>query len=200
MATATRKPKTRRSIPAGSVATTGKVPIDTPPAEALVKLTAISASPSQRMTAWNRWRERYNPLRQLTISRAVTLLEQYQRGEMADPQWVFYFLEMTDADLLALVTRRVSALLELDWNAKIIPKNRQDSDFSETLAEEQRRSIDELIEGINNFEEALEHLGMAHFRGFAHLEKWQNPDGDIYHLEIVDQWNMVRQLLRGPWR
>ena len=195
-----RSMKTKRKPKAASAAAIPTPPPDVAPKGVLVQPSAVSSTNAQRISSWNRWRERYNPLRSLGFPRAVTLLEQYQRGEMADPEWTFYFLEMTDADLVALVDRRVSALLELDWNAKEIPKLRQRKDFDQALADDQVAAINQYIDGIDNFSEAMAHLEMAIFRGFSHLEKWRNADGDVYHLELVDQWNMVRNLLRGPWR
>ena len=37
----------------------------------------------------NRWRDSFNPLRGLTMSRAVQLMEAAQRGVMADLQWLY---------------------------------------------------------------------------------------------------------------
>jgi phage gp29-like protein len=164
-----------------------------------------SSSAGNRARAWNRWRERYNPLRGLNVSRCVTLLEQYQRGEMADPQWVYFFVEQSDADLFAILERRESALLQLDWNIKTISGRWSKDDprqasFDKSLAAEQSQALREAYEGVDNLEEAFSHLQLATFRGFAHCEKYRNADGDIYHLEIVDQWNMVRDLLRGRWK
>jgi len=35
----------------------------------------------------NRWRENYNPLRGLTLNRAIALMEAFPRGEYADLMW-----------------------------------------------------------------------------------------------------------------
>ncbi len=167
-------------------------------------LTGASTG-GNRTRQWNRWRERYNPLRGLNISRCVTLLEQYQRGEMADPQWAYFFIEQSDADLFAILERREAALLQLDWNIKLVsgrwPKgDRRMESFDEGLAGEQCAALREAYEGIDNLYEAIAHLQLATFRGYAHVEKYRNADGDIFHLELVDQWNMVRDLLRGQWK
>jgi hypothetical protein len=165
-----------------------------------------------RARQWNRWRERYNPLRGLNIARCVTLLEQYQRGEMADPQWVYFFIEQSDADLFAILERREAAILQLDWDIKIVSEkgwgremgvgegDARRQDFDEGLAAEQASALREAYEGIDNLYEAISHLQLATFRGFAHCEKYRNADGDLYHLELVDQWNVVRDLLRGRWK
>jgi len=181
------------------------------PADSLVKppvpdiMLAGATSTGNRARQWNRWRERYNPLRGLNIARAVTLFEQYQRGEMADPQWVYYFIEGADADLFAILERREAALLQLDWNIKLVSgKLSRDDDrlknFDKSLAAEQAAALREAYERIDNLPEATSHLQLATFRGFAMTEKFRNAAGDTYHLELVDQWNMVRDLLRGRWK
>lgn len=169
--------------------------------------TPSFSSGSSRMalvSRYNRWRERYNPLRSLTIARAVTLLESYQRGEMADPQWTYFFIEQSDADLFAIIERREAALLELDWNIKLASGRRKDSTPREgydlVLAREQAAALRESYEAIDNLYEAFSHLQLATFRGFSHLEKYRDTSGEVFHLEIVDQWNMVRDLLRGQWK
>jgi phage gp29-like protein len=144
--------------------------------------------------AANRWREQYNPLRYLTLDRAVALLEAYQRGDMADVQWAFHCVEEADPELSALVERRSSALLALDWTIKTCPG------ADSTLAREQIAALREAYDSIDNFYEALDHLALAAFRGFAHLEKCFDALGRIRHLEILDQWNVAREGIRGPWK
>lgn len=128
-----------------------------------------------------------------TRRRAVQLAEAYFRGEMADLQWAYFWIEQTDADLLALLECRFGRLLEMDYNIKVA------KDADETLADAQADYLRERFDAIDNLYEAIEHLGMAAFRGFAHCEKWFT-DGEITHLEIVDQWNVVRDGLYGGWK
>lgn len=144
--------------------------------------------------AANRWREQYNPLRYLTLDRAVALLEAYQRGDMADVQWAFHCVEQADPELFALVERRSSALLALDWTIKSC------AGADVALARDQTAALREAYDDIENFYEALEHLALAAFRGFAHLEKRCDASGRIRHLEILDQWNVARNGMRGPWK
>jgi phage gp29-like protein len=148
----------------------------------------------RKVAALNRWREQFNPLQGLTLQRAVALSRDYFLGQMADLQWLYFFIEQTDADLLALIERRNSRVLEMDW--KILQVEGAD----EKLAEEQAAYLRERFEAIDNLDEAREHLLMASFRGYAHLEKWRGADGEINHLEVVDQWNAVRDGLRGEWK
>lgn len=146
------------------------------------------------VTAANRWREQYNPLRHLTLDHAVALLDAYQRGDMADVQWAFYCVEQADPELSALIERRSSALLALDWTIKTC------GGADSTLAREQIAALREAYDALDNFYDALEHLALAAFRGYAHLAKNGDASGRIRHLEILDQWNVAREGLRGPWK
>ncbi|MGH8019575.1 MAG: phage portal protein family protein [Opitutaceae bacterium] len=148
---------------------------------------------SQRVDKLNRWREQYNPLAGLTLRRAVTLAQSYFRGEMTDLQWSFFFIEQTDADLLALIEMRLGRLLEMDWD--IVASEEAD----QALAKKQIQHLREKFDAIDNLDEAIEHFGMPAFRGYAHAEKIFEA-GEVVRLEIVDQWNVVRDGLRGEWK
>lgn len=164
--------------------------------KATAKTTTGNARPltlTQRVEQLNRFREQYNPLRGLTLRRAVDLAESYFRGEMADLQWTYFFIEQTDADLLGLLEMRFGRLLEMEW--KICASE----DADESLAENQKAFLRAKFDLIDNLNEAIEHLGMAAFRGYSHAEKIVES-GQLTHLEIVDQWNAVRNGLRGEWK
>lgn len=150
----------------------------------------------QRMRSINRWREAYNPLRGLTLGRAVQLGDAYFRGEMADPMWTLFWIEQTDPDLLALMEARLGRLLEMDYHCKV---EKEAAKKDKTLADEQIASLSERFEKVDNLYEGIEHLGVAPFRGFAHCEQWETA-GYLTHLEIVDQWNTVRDGLYGAWK
>ncbi len=155
---------------------------------------AAGMTPAQRVARLNRWREQYNPLRGLTLARAVALAESYFRGEMADYQWAGFFVEQTDPDLFALLEMRLGRIVEMDYSFAC------ETDAEEAAAEEQENFLTEKFALIDNVSEAIEHLALAPFRGFAHLEQWRGDSGDLVHLEPVDQWNVVRDGLRGAWR
>jgi DNA topoisomerase-1 len=160
-------------------------------------------SQEKRMAGMQKWREAYNPLRGLTIARCVTMLENAQVGTMADVQWTYSFIERTDPDLYALIERRTSAILQLDWNVKkVTPKDpeAEPDPAREAMAEAQCEVLRKAYDRIDNLYEAVEHLSLATFRGFAHVEKHRASDGAIYHLEPCDQWNVVRDGLYGAWK
>ncbi|HEY1791553.1 MAG TPA: DUF935 family protein [Opitutaceae bacterium] len=177
----------REEKPADALAVTGASDLPGLAASGGVSLT-------RRIAAISRWRENYNPLRGLSFQRAVYMAESYPRGWMADLQWVYFFIEQTDEDLFALCDRRTSRLLEMDYSAV------KKKDADEGLAKEQAAFLEERFDKIDNLYEAIEHLAMASFRGYSHCEKWYNDQGELSHLEVVDQWNCVRDGLKGGWK
>jgi len=141
-------------------------------------------------------RSEYNPLRGLTIARCVQMFEAAQRGEFADLTWAYKFAEETDADLLALVERRTAALCELNWYVKEVSEETRG--FEKNLAAEQAAALRETYEGIGNLYEAIEHFEMAAFRGFSVVQP-RKTGNRITHLELLDQWNFVRDGFYGAW-
>jgi len=142
----------------------------------------------------NKWRSQYNPLRGLTLQRAVSLLEAGERGEYADLQWTYRFVEKRDATLRALLMRRISAIKALDWDIKTVDDS--------APAQAQAKILRGAYEQIGNLKAALAFLAVAEFRGFAHLEKrylGDKPSGPIIALEPVPQWHWVRPDPFGPW-
>ena len=164
------------------------------------KLTRAADPVTRRVKALNVWREAYNPLRGLSIARAVQMLDAARRGMVTDLQWTYQFVEEGDADLVALIERRTGALLEMDWAIAQVDEAKQGKDFDQTLADEQAAALREAYEAVDNLYEGIEHLALATFRGYAHAEKVRNADGDVTHLEVVDTWNMVRDGMRGRWK
>ena len=151
------------------------------------------------------WRYQINPLRALTIVRTVNLLEQAERGYHADIQWFYTFIERRDPTLKACIERRQSALEKLDWTIKV-GKDYQTKVNGETkidaMAEAQRKALEEVYNGIDNLKEAISFLGLAEFRGFAHLEKhYRNDlrDEGVFHLEPVPQYHWCKREPSNAW-
>lgn len=151
-----------------------------------------------RLAAAKSWRETYNPLRSLTLARAVSLMESAQSGEMADLQWTYRFIEGSDATTLALVERRSGALLQMDWNIEKVPEER--TGFDPALADQQAMALRAAYEKINNLYEAIEHLALASFRSYAHVQIQRDASGAPVHLEPLNQWNFVRDGMYGAWK
>lgn len=146
-----------------------------------------------------KWRAQYNPLRSLTFQRAVSLLEEGERGAFAELQWTYRFVEKRDATLRALKRLRLAALSKLDWDIKV-----RDSEVAtdQKLAEDQEKVLRAAYDRIDNLRQAVAFLALAEFRGFAHLEKvyqGDNPTAPIVRLEPVPQWHWCRDTMYGPW-
>lgn len=164
---------------------------------AIMNRVVSSVSYRVHVAAANLWRDGYNPLRSLTIGRAVYLLEDGERGAFAELQWTYRYIEMQDATLGALIERRTSAIQELDWDIKMrskIPAGK------ERVAEIQSAALRAGYERVKNLSAAFEALAMATFRGFARLEKITDAAGNVIELAPVDQWFWVRKGLYGAWQ
>lgn len=152
------------------------------------------------VSAANRWRDSYNPLRGLTMARAVSLMEDAQRGVMADLQWLYASelgIEATDCDLSTIIEKTVAGVADMDW--QIVAADPESRDFDQALADEQRDFLESAYTSCDNLPEALEHLVLARFRGFSHVQPWLKPDWTIEHLEPLPQWNMVRDGTASRW-
>ena len=146
------------------------------------------------------WREQYNPLRGLTMPRAVALMEDAQRGVMADLQWLYgseLGIEATDADLMTIIEKTLAGVADMDW--QIVVADPESRGFDAALAEEQKKFLEASYNACDNLAAAIEHLVMARFRGFSHLQPWLKDDWTIEHLEPLPQWNMVRDGTRSNW-
>lgn len=149
----------------------------------------------------NRAREYYNPLRGLDISRLVRLLEASERGRNADLQRLYRMMEKRYYVLLTLKSRRLGAIKKLNWSIKVpdeLPKG-----FTEAQAEAQADLLRSAYEQIVNLPQAVEHLALATFRGYAHLEKHyvdDKPSLGICRLQPVPQEHFFRDQQTWAWR
>lgn len=158
-------------------------------------------STAQLVRAANRWRDHYNPLRGLVIARIVQLLEAGERGEYADLQWLYRFVEKRFPVLRAAIKRRSASQDKLDWDIKtvsLLPEG-----YTLAQAEAQQKHLRSRYELIENLRDALRFLALGEFRGFAHLQKHrftEGPnDGAVRELHWLPQWNFVRDGLFGDW-
>ena len=163
----------------------------------------------------NRWREFYNPLRGLTLPKLVSLLEAGERGQYADLQWMYYYMERSDPMIFSILQRRRAALLDSDWDIRLSAQSPADGALlgesvaggdeqngpgqDAVLAQEQVAFLREVYDGIENFRDALGFLFTGIFRGFAHLEKHFGDQVEIFRLEPVEQWFWVRDGMFGDW-
>ena len=137
------------------------------------------------------WREYYNPLRGLTLDRILAMEAAADRGQYADLQWFWRHMEPADVTVTAAITRRLAFLRSLTWQVKTI------EGADPTLAAEQAAALTDAYNRIENFADATRFLAGAIFRGYAHVEKAQNPQGEIVRLDPIEQVFWVRN--RGKW-
>jgi hypothetical protein len=78
--------------------------------------------------------------------------------------------------------------------------------FDSALAAEQAACLEGAYSNLDNLYEAIEHLSLAAFRGYAHLQKQSKgpaaalPWQAIAHLEPVNQWNVLRDGSGSRWK
>lgn len=169
----------------------------------LVTAVVAVANTMIHVTRANAWRDSYNPLRGLTMARVVSLLEAGERGAYADVQWTFRFIEKRDATLRGGKRSLLAGVVEKPWKIATVPDEVLPEGFTAAHAKKQQKRLREAYDALDNLRDAIEHLGLAEFRGYAHLEKHYGDggrnDGAIVHLEPVEQWYMCRDGLNGAW-
>jgi len=142
----------------------------------------------------HRWRDSYNPLRGLSLPKLVSLLESGERGQYADLQWMYHYMERSDPMIYSVLQRRRAALLAVDWDVREV------SEGDAVLAAEQADFLRHAYDQIDNFRDAVSFLFTGLFRGYGHLEKHFSDSGLVHRLEPVEQWFWVRDGMFGEWQ
>jgi phage gp29-like protein len=173
------------------------------------RTAVVSLTMQVHIKAANVWRDLHNPLRGLTMSRAVNYLEEGERGAYADLQWLFRFIEKRDATLRGGKRSLLSAVSEMDWDIKTVEERRLPKGYTQADAEAQAVALRTAYDAITNLKAALEFLGIAEFRGYAHLEKVEtvnlvNPVNAVNEVRVtelrpVEQWYWCRDGRNAPW-
>ena len=147
------------------------------------------------------WIETVNPLRGMTAQRMQNLYDASRNGDTVHLQWLYNEIEKVDPTLLICAQRRRGALASLDWTIKTRSERRVRG-FDAKLAEEQSAALEAAFGDAEmaNFNDAVEHLAGAFFRGFAHILPVWSADGlSIRRFETLDQWNFCRDIQTGTW-
>lgn len=151
-------------------------------------------------------RSMYNTLRALTISRAVGMLDEGERGVYTRLAQTFRRIEKRWSVMIGLLANREGALLNMDWDIRTVPEDQLPPGATKAMADAQAVALREAYEQIENLREAIKFLHLASFRGFSHLQKTlENGDATvgasgIVRLDPVFQWHMIREGLYGEWR
>ena len=148
----------------------------------------------------NAWRDQYNPLRGMNLPRLMSLLDAGERGQYADLQWFYHYMERSDAMVFSVMQRRRAALLSCDWDIRqVADATAGDHRPDQVLADEQVAMLRQAYDQIENLRDAVAFLFAGFFRGYAHMEKHYSKSGMIQRLEPVEQWFWVRDGMYGPW-
>jgi phage gp29-like protein len=139
-----------------------------------------------------------NPLRGLTMSRVVNLLDRANFGYYSQLAWLYSYVEKRETTMIALKERRQASLGRCDWTIETNGRVAADESMKGAV-KAQKEFMEEVYASIDNLEEAWKWLGMATFRQFAHLEKHYNANGTVVHLEPVPQWYMGRRYPSKQW-
>lgn len=139
-----------------------------------------------RRSAATTWLERVNPLQGLTITQAKNIFDVARAHGSPLLQKIYEEIELTDPVLMTCVERRQSALAGLGWRAVANASAADDA-----KAEEQRKALEAFANGIENLDEAIEHLDLAFFRGYSVCQPiW---DGImVRRVNLLNSWNFLR--------
>ena len=143
--------------------------------------------------AANAWIELTNPLAGLSVRRAQAVFDFARAYGSPQLQYIYNEIEATDPVLLTCVERRAAAIAAMGWKFTV----RAEADKS--LAEEQRDALKTFVGGIENFTEALEHLDLAFFRGYSHVQPIWEEDGTVRRIQLLKSWNFLHDRLGETW-
>jgi len=139
-------------------------------------------------------RQFINPIIGLTPRMAVSLILNGQYGYKADQQWTYAAVERREPVLRAIKERRLSATKRLKWVIRTRDlahdggKKQKLTPQQQAEVELQTDALKQVYSKIDNLTEAIGHLSLATFRGYAHCEKHVDGEGWIVKLEPVPQW------------
>ena len=142
--------------------------------------------------ASNAWLELVNPLLGLSVRRAQAVFDFARAYGSPQLQYIYNEIEATDPVLLTCVERRAAAIAAMGW--KFTARSEEDPG----LAEEQRDALKSFAANIENLTEALEHLDLAFFRGYSHVQPiWEN--GTVRRISLLKSWNFLHDRLKTVW-
>lgn len=142
--------------------------------------------------------EAMNPLWNISTREAQFIFDMARSGNYAKLQFIYHEIERTEPTLMVCVTRRAAALSELDWKV-VRSDQRRNRNIDEKLVDEQISCLETEIARIENLPEAIEHLALAAFRGFAHVTPIHGADGSLKELQLLDNWNFCWDREERAW-
>ena len=158
------------------------------------KVMVLPRPGKARRTSAQAWIERTNPLTRLSLRAAQGIYDTARGGGYSRLQYIYAEIEKTDPTLFTCVDRRLSALSALGWRVV--------ANVEGAEAEAQKKKLEEMLDGAVGLSAAIEHMGLAFFRGYSFCEpymrdgrlafncppSWEfnrSPDGTWWHNPLV---------------
>lgn len=158
------------------------------------KVMVLPRPGKARRTSAQAWIERTNPLTRLSLRAAQGIYDTARGGGYTRLQYIYAEIEKTDPTLFTCVDRRLSALSALGWRVV--------ANVEGAEAEAQKKRLEEMLDGAVGLSAAIEHMGLAFFRGYSFCEpymrdgrfafncppSWEfnrSPDGTWWHNPLV---------------
>lgn len=158
------------------------------------KVMVLPRPGKARRTSAQAWIERTNPLTRLSLRAAQGIYDTARGGGYTRLQYIYAEIEKIDPTLFTCVDRRLSALSALGWRVV--------ANVEGTKAEAQKKILEEMLDGAVGLSAAIEHMGLAFFRGYSFCEpymrdgrlafncppSWEfnrSPDGTWWHNPLV---------------
>lgn len=158
------------------------------------KVMVLPRPGKARRTSAQAWIERTNPLTRLSLRAAQGIYDTARGGGYTRLQYIYAEIEKTDPTLFTCVDRRLSALSALGWRVV--------ANVEGAEAEAQKKILEEMLDGAVGLSAAIEHMGLAFFRGYSFCEpymrdgrlafncppSWEfnrSPDGTWWHNPLV---------------
>ena len=149
----------------------------------------------------NYWRDNYNPLLGLTLSRLKAIFEFAERGAFAELQLTLRKAEKRFPILKGFVEKLLSCIEELPWDVKI--KKQLPAGANQDMAEKQQQFLRARYDLLKNFTASIAQLALADVRGYAVLQKHRydggENDGAVQELYWIEPWCWARDGYYGDF-
>lgn len=142
--------------------------------------------------------ETINPLWNISTKQAQMIFDLARSGNYAQLEYLYNEIETCSPVFSVCVTRRCSAISELDWKV-VRSDQRLNRNADQGLIKEQIECLETAMARIDNLPDALDHLALSAFRGFSILNTWRDASGMPTHLEVLDQWNCCHDKRNNKW-
>ncbi len=171
-----------------------------PAVNSLVKKFSRPVPTDFSKTEMSLWLEATNPLRGLTVDRAISIFDNARQGCYTDLAWLYQEIEAADPTLMICAERRSAGVEETDWLCRPKRSKRVGRAFDQVLADEQAAFLEEAYGACDNLLDGIEWLASGFFRGFAHaVPRYNTGLRSLANIETLDQWNFARNRATGAW-